>query len=236
MTYFYFQRESHGSQRNQYFVQSGPWKHYFRKWENNRISWRKTLAQAMVSFLILVPKTPPAIVLWMLSSILGIPSNLDRESLGALCPEVEQPGAILSKDLQLGRLDNDKGVVKVVPVHRGHLARFQSEVPHPLSWILVDQIRPNKTINLDMRCRYDRNDYNFLKTWQVSPKWQAVAGQEGKQAGLPGPSWSCWSCSMVAFPPGRKLCSPFQHKESKVPGSQHPRESFQGLWTKCKKE
>ena len=67
------------------------------------------------------------------SSILGIPSNLDRESLGALRPEVKEPGAILSEDLQLGRLDNDEGVVKVVPVHRGHLARFQCEVPHPLS-------------------------------------------------------------------------------------------------------
>ena len=69
----------------------------------------------------------------MLFSILEISSNLDRESFGALCPEVKQPGAILSKDLQLGRLDNDKGVVKVVPVHRGHLARFQREVPNPLS-------------------------------------------------------------------------------------------------------
>ena len=74
--------------------------------------------------------------------------NLDPESLGACCPEVKQSAAVLSKDLQLGRLYDHKGVVIVVSVHRGHLARLQCEVPHTLSRVLVDQVWSNKSINL----------------------------------------------------------------------------------------
>ena len=70
------------------------------------------------------------------------------ECLGTLGPEVKEAPPILPKHLQRGGPYHNKCVVIVMSVHGCHLAGLQSEVPNPLSSVLMYEVGANISIHL----------------------------------------------------------------------------------------